>query len=670
MNLKTIMLVGIAAATLAALVWFAQRSTDVPPPLPVSAPATLTSPTGLTQFTPKEQTAPQVPAPPQPLQEGDTVTTGPDGGCDLTFSGNTRVHLGPDTSVVIGAHGAQGATLGAMLLAGSATMKSPAGGVDFKIGTPMGVVQLPADKLAEVEIRFDQGVKVLAGEVSLTRPESQLGQVVLSGQEITVDGLRVATAPTAVDGLTLDVPKPPPPPLAALLQARAGRVQLRPRGLQAWQRVRRTAPINAGDVVRVAPDARAHVTLDDTMHVELGPRARFEMQSSVGGQEMHTVTSALTAGAAEVAIEGASPKKRAQVTVARGQVAIEPTVQAASVELTSEGTRTGVRVRFGKATLPGGTVVNAGNEAFVRNGAVVEGPKPAYPDAPSAPVGKATEIYFDEAVPPVNFVAPRARHAHAQADGPRVLQWSRDDTFAAVTDAEAFAGGQFARDRLPVGHSYFRTADDPAQVGELLVRHDVSSHCIDCRTAATVSDTGEKVVVRYERQLPQVRLTWDQDAATGASRLLLFRDSDLKTPVFEQPVEGTDLQLPDALLQEGTYHWYLAQKTPQAPMGHASVAPATRAINTLKIEREVVTDGLDIAVPRPRYVTQKGRLLSSGRVSRGATLRLNGKVVPVRADGSFKVPVVLQPGHNRLLYHVSENAKNVKYYLRDVTLSH
>lgn len=661
-SLKNIMVVGIAVAALSALLWLALRSRDgtesptLPPPR-----AVLTSLQGPVEFTQHDDVTVRLPAPPQPLTDGDTVTTGENGACDLTFSGNTVVHMGPDTSVVIGAQGAQGATLGAVLLSGSATLSADAHNVGFKIGTPVGVVDVPKDKLAEVSIHFDQGFKVLAGEVNLTPPKSSLGQVVLSGQEITLDSIKLTGAPAAVEGLTLDVPKPPPPPVTGRVQPRGGRVQLRPKGAQAWQRLQRSAAVSAGDVVRVAPRAAADVTLDDTMHVQLGPRARFELKSSIGGPGDHSAQGELSQGPAEVAIDGVSPKKRAGLTVSAAQVDIEPTVQTASVEMTPEGARTGVRVRFGAATLPGGTVLHAGNEAWLQNGAVVEGPKAAYPEAVPAAVGAVTEIFYDAERPPVRFTKARGRASQSDAkNSGGDLQWSHDKDFAAIEAAETMTADTFARDRLPDGRSYFRVTSDMAAVGELVLAHDDSTVCADCRTLSNLSDTGEKVVLRYENQVPQVRLSLDKTLATGPRTLLLFQDSDLKTPIFEQPVTGDSVQLPDAYLKEGTYHWYVATEG----------AASARAINTLKLERDVVTDGLQLTAPRRSMRTKKRRLVSTGRVSAGSRLQLNGKAVQLAPDGSFRVPVTLTPGHNRLIYRVTERQKHDMYYLRDVTLSH
>jgi hypothetical protein len=64
------------------------------------------------------------------------------------------------------------------------------------------------------------------------------------------------------------------------------------------------------------------------------------------------------------------------------------------------------------------------------------------------------------------------------------------------------------------------------------------------------------------------------------------------------------------------------------------------------------------------------RLRSKGRVAAGAKLYLNGRAVPVRRDGSFKVPVKLKVGRNRLIYRITQPQEADRYYIRDVTFHH
>jgi hypothetical protein len=44
--------------------------------------------------------------------------------------------------------------------------------------------------------------------------------------------------------------------------------------------------------------------------------------------------------------------------------------------------------------------------------------------------------------------------------------------------------------------------------------------------------------------------------------------------------------------------------------------------------------------------------------------------VPVRRDGSFKVPVTLKVGRNRLIYRITQPQEADRYYIRDVTFHH
>ncbi len=368
----------------------------------------------------------------------------------------------------------------------------------------------------------------------------------------------------------------------------------------------------------------------------------------------------MSGGPAELAIERAASPQRARLTVSGAPVDITPTVKSASVMLTPEGARTAVLVRFGEARLGAKSVVPASSVVWLEHGEIVAGPKPAYPDALDVRPSKPTEIYYDASPPPVRFIVPEQA---ANSQTPRQMQWSTRQDFAKIEAAEVLQKSSFARDRLPEGRSYFRSTDAPGDVGELLVEHDASQACADCRADNTIDDTGERVVVHYENRVPHVRLRWNQDGQNSNSTLYVFKDSDLKVPVLQEETNKISKDLPDALLTEGAYYWYVANAL-------SKDRPAATAINTLKIEHELQTEGLALVVPRLSQKVRRRRLMSSGRVAQGATLTLNGKVVAVRPDGSFKVPVRLGEGSNRLVYRVTEPSQSAKYYIRDVTFHH
>jgi hypothetical protein len=162
-NLKNLMLIGIAAGAMAALVWLGLRLTSTPDaavaPVAASYRATVTVAQGHVEVSPADSNASHPATPPDGLKDGDVVTTSANSSADVVFAGNNLVHLGPDSALVVGAHGGEVTSLGAVLLAGSAQITGGKQNIDFTIGTPLGVVQMPKDKLAEVSIRFDEGVR-------------------------------------------------------------------------------------------------------------------------------------------------------------------------------------------------------------------------------------------------------------------------------------------------------------------------------------------------------------------------------------------------------------------------------------------------------------------------------------------------------------------------------
>jgi hypothetical protein len=322
-------------------------------------------------------------------------------------------------------------------------------------------------------------------------------------------------------------------------------------------------------------------------------------------------------------------------------------------------------VRYGDVTVGKNTVVHAGNEAWIAGDGLVDEPKAAYPDALEAQAGKPIEIFYDRDVPPVRFVVPR-KGRDAAAELPQ-LQWSKDENFDTLEAAEVLRSNSFARDRLPEGRTFWRATDRPDAVGEIAISPDDNQPCLDCRVAQTVQDSGDRVVLRYENLLPRVTLEWASTASDASDAnvvLSIFKDSDLRTPVLSQTLTGHRFLLPDQLLKDGSYHWYV-----QRPGSAVTKDPAS-AINTLSIEHETHTDGLILTTPTLGQRVRQRRLRSKGRVAAGAKLYLNGRAVPVRRDGSFKVPVKLKVGRNRLIYRITQPQEADRYYIRDVTFHH
>jgi len=307
-----------------------------------------------------------------------------------------------------------------------------------------------------------------------------------------------------------------------------------------------------------------------------------------------------------------------------------------------------------------GTVVHAGDMAWVAKDGLVSGTTAAYPDALEAQAGRPIEIFYDAEVPPVRFVVPRKGRAAAE---PPQLQWSKDEGFDTLEAAEVLRSKSFARDRLPKGRTYWRATDKPDVVGQLDISPDDSQLCLNCRVSQTVPDSGERVVLRYENLLPRVTLQWAPQGADANVTLRIFKDSDLRTAVLSQTLTSRQFLLPDQLLKDGTYHWYVERPGSEGGKGPSS------AINTLSIEHETHTDGLALQVPALGQRVRTKHLRSVGRVATGANLSINGKPVRVRQDGSFKVPVTLKKGHNRLIYRVTQPQTADRYYIRDVTFN-
>jgi hypothetical protein len=406
------------------------------------------------------------------------------------------------------------------------------------------------------------------------------------------------------------------------------------------------------------------VALGDVMHLEMGPKAQFVLAKTVGGEQPHRAEGTVSGGPTEFVIDSASAQASSKLTVSGAPLTIVPTDKSASVDVYPRGAQSAVYVRFGEASVGNHDVVHAGEVAIVNQNGLMGAPTPAHPAALQVEPGKATEIHYDRAPPPVRFVLPRAPGRGKPLE-PRHMQWAKDGDFQAVTAAEVTRAAAFAHDRIEDGTTFWRTTDAPTAVGALTVVRDQAGVCTTCRATTVLPDSGEAVVVRYENAAPKIVLSWDAGPGNAPRTVQIFSDKDLRTPLMTRAVSGGRMALPDLMLKEGSYHWVVGPQD-AAQDGQAQAAVQAKTVNSLRIEHEPYTDGLMISAPTMSENRRRARLVSRGRVALGATLTLNGQRLRIREDGSFRAPFRLRRGANRLVYRVTEPNAPERYYIRDV----
>jgi hypothetical protein len=656
------MLAGLAAGALALMAWLGIGLVSGPqkPAVAVAprvADATVNVAHGPVEVNLQDGNVTRSVRAPDPLHMGDVVTTGAAAGADVVFSSNAIVHLGPNTSLVIGPHGGNAAELGAVLLSGTAKVAAGSTNQGFKIGTSVGVVAMPANQLAEVNIQFDAGVKVITGEINL-QTQDTLGRVLISGQEITLNDIKLNSATGDIQGLDVVLPAPPPPPMAFTLEPEEGRVLKARAGGHRFRRARKKTPLVIGDSVRIARRGAANIRMEPNMLLHMASNALFTVGESSNDAHQHKASGTLGAGAVEAALIKEDVPSVMQLRVANTDLYITPTDREASVDVDQEGERAQVYVRFGEARIgdSNGPTIPAGATLELADGHLRGSIKKAYPNALALRPGKASEVYFRGQIPPVRFILPQGA---GQNNAPRHLQLARDNAFKNVVSAEAVTQDSFPHDRIPLGKSYWRTTDAQDKVTSLVMATEAPQICRTCRKENKLSDSGERVVVRYEINTPTMVFSWAQVPDAAGYTLRVYGQKDLKTPLWVHD-GNTTTYTPPKPLEEGIYYWYV-------DMLPANGAPAvTGAMNTLELVYSPQTDGLDLRTPGPQQKTRRKRFISQGRIDPGSRLAINDRNVPVNAQGYFRLAVPLTIGANTLVYKVTQGKQADRYYLRQI----
>jgi hypothetical protein len=196
-------------ASLAADATQATAPSTVASSLPVAAEdaavAQLTQGAGDLRLQPVGQMLARACRPGTALHAGDVIVTGADGEATVVFAGNNAVTLAPNSTLLIRADGASQASkqMGAVVLRGSARAASGGKGVRLVVGTPAGLAEMGGARVAVMEVSIDSGLKVQAGEVSLTGQADRPSRRLTEGQTVAIDGLAIARQATTVDGLLI-----------------------------------------------------------------------------------------------------------------------------------------------------------------------------------------------------------------------------------------------------------------------------------------------------------------------------------------------------------------------------------------------------------------------------------------------------------------------------------
>lgn len=134
-------------------------------------------------------------------------------------------------------------------------------------------------------------------------------------------------------------------------------------------------------------------------------------------------------------------------------------------------------------------------------------------------------------------------------------------------------------------------------------------------------------------------------------------DTPYKTPITDFPIKTLNYIDPNA--ENGIYTCYIAKvvykdKSESAPSNEVCVTPH-RLTPTINIPDNATTN--------------QSSYTFTGKVDPGSTVKVNGTLIPVGADGSFSATVKLNPGKNTITIQVTNKAGDTTTITKTITLT-
>jgi hypothetical protein len=583
------------------------------------------------------------------LVVGDVLLTGSEGGADLGFEGGHALKLGSNSSAALerGPDGAESLTI--MLNQGSARAVAGRHGPLLIIGTPFGRAAIGSG--SEVEVGSDGAFNVILGTIEVTFTDGKKLTIPAGGR---YPAAKAAAEPRASRSDVHMVIKP----LHFSLVAKAKAAQIKRTGDKAWRPSQRRETLAPDDTVRTRRGASARLEIDTRATVLLHPDTEIVAKASGLTAEGSTAHLVLHSGRAKfLARREGNGAGRHEVEVGGGRVRIEPGADEANVDVsTNRDGRGQVVVHLGRAILPNGETVEAGNAVPIQKGA---------PDGASAPLattfvdiraGRRAEIWYSNRVPPVRFT-----WEPGTAEPPYAIELARDERFSSRVFKEAVHQPRFVYELLKPGLWFWRVQlAGTWQTGTVRVARDQNADCLKCRRLNVVEDTGRETTVYFQETLPAITLRWSPVAGATSYRVRLFAEHSLDRPRIDETVTTRELSLTASRLGEGTYAWSM-----QA-LGADKSALLTGAVNRLTIAYDNAVSGIRIRTPKPGAAIAGATARTSGEIALGERLAINGKPAAVDDKGRFSAKVTVRKGTHPIVYHLTGSGSRDRYWVRDV----
>ncbi|MEW5741416.1 MAG: hypothetical protein AB1938_21020 [Myxococcota bacterium] len=573
-----------------------------PTPKPVAVLAELEGPVTL------ERDSGVTPAKKGPLFRGDVVATGPAARAVLQDEKGRQLELGEMTRFKVGA------SLAAIEVeTGEIAFLSDedggAGWAGASLQTPFGKARLGAGAAARLTVR-DGG---LAADVSIGEIELE---EVDGGARKAKAGQRLEVGVGAVE---LETPEQPPPPKQVLLKVEAGKPQVKPKGAARFTPTAKDTALEVGAAFKVPKGARARLEGDGlVLLVQPGGSGLVDSVEQLGGVSALGLSGA--GGAVTLRLDGTQ----------KAQLKLDDVAMAGSQETTAavtpQGKKRRIEVRVGEleVTHAGQTKTLKTGDVLVVGGGTMDEPQPL--KAPlTLPIGKRVQVHADK-LGLVGLGLPD--------DEPHRVQVATDSGFEALV-LQGVAAKQVVVAAPAKGELYWRTLDEkgqPQAQGRARFSADTASLKDAAAKSDTVAETGLKATIYFQRQVPTLTFTFAPAEGAAGYRLRVYRAGELKTPLVEKKVAEPKATVESGQLGEGSYLWSAS------PLDAAGNETGGGRMNKLDVVYDNSLTSLTIASPR-NGDKRTPSLRAAGVAPLDSSLTINGKPVPLDAQGRFSVPV-------------------------------
>lgn len=599
-----------------------------------------------------------------PLFSGDTLATGIRSAARVRYRDGQEVEVGESTRFRID-EGLNKLTL--TLEEGVVVSRAPgagpsggAGSIQLTILTPYGEATVTPG--AEVKLAVGAGkqstLEVTQGEISVVGSDGkpfgvQAGQKL----ELEIGGIEVVQPVEASPSPSPSpAPSPSPPPatlepISILLSAEVGAPLLRGEGGRFVRVTGKPVPVVEGAQVKVPPGARA-LLASKGLHLRLTGGAAGVLEKAVvlEGKERYEV--ALSAGEARVNFVGAGGR---EVAIGDGDRRVELRAAEEGAAVVTQGPRgPRVEVRAGEVELASGEAtrrVRAGEAVELAGGRVEASPRPR-PQL-MLPASRNLRV-FANGLKEVALAIPGGGD-----EAPVRVEVATDAAFSDLVLAGRVFGDHVVVAPPASGELHWRVVGPggtPTHKGRVRFEHDSGTSPRNLKNPrAEVAETGLKASVYFQSTPPELSLVAAAHEGAARYRFRVYREGELKHPVYERLLPEARCTVAAGVLGEGDYLWHAT------PLSATGAELAGGRMNKLELVYDNARRTLAITRPRPGERVGPGGVEVQGVAPLGSKLYVNGKPAPLDEKGRFSLSV---PSSDAVVFRLVSQAGAELYWMR------